>query len=93
VGLERRLKLGLKRSDSYSPRSFVLLQIGADIPQNKPCVRFSTVLKMDTPPFLTVVVQSLNRVSCADTGEAQPQIQLIRVKLLNLATADRSLWF
>jgi hypothetical protein len=38
----------------------------AEIPQNKTSLRFSTVLKMDTPPFLVVVVQSL-RVSCADT--------------------------
>jgi hypothetical protein len=45
--------------------------MGAEIPQNKPSLKFSAVLKMDTPPFTTVVVQSLNRVSCADTEEAQ----------------------
>lgn len=57
--------------DSYSQHPFVLLPMGAEIPQNKPSLSFSTVLKMDTPPFLTVVVQSLNRVSCDDTEEAQ----------------------
>jgi hypothetical protein len=58
--------------DSYPQHPFVLLPMKAEIPQNKPSLRFSTVLKMDTPPFLTVVVQSFNRISCADTEEAQP---------------------
>jgi hypothetical protein len=58
--------------DSYTQHPFVLLPMRDEILPNKPSLRSSTVLKMDTPPFLTVVVQSLNRVSCADTEEAQP---------------------
>ena len=57
--------------DSYSQHPFVLLPMRVEIPQNKPSLRFSTVLKMDTPPFLTVVVQGLNRVSFADIEEVQ----------------------
>jgi hypothetical protein len=48
---------------------FVLLPIRAEIHQNKPSLRFSAVLKMDIRPLLTVVVQSLDRVSCTDTEE------------------------
>jgi hypothetical protein len=57
--------------DSYSQHPFVLLPMRAEIPQNKPSLRFSTTLKMDRPPFLTVVVRSLNGISCTDTEEAQ----------------------
>jgi hypothetical protein len=56
-------------SNSYSQHPFVLLPMRVEVPQNKPNLKFSTALKMGTPPFPTVVVQSLiNRV----TEEAQP---------------------
>jgi hypothetical protein len=46
--------------DSCSQHPFVLLPMRAEIPQNKPSLKFLAVLKMDTPPFTTVVVQSLD---------------------------------
>jgi hypothetical protein len=56
-------------SNSYSQHPFVLLPMRVEVPQNKPTLKFSTPLKMGTPPFPTVVVQSLtHRV----TEEAQP---------------------
>jgi len=59
--------------DSYSQHPFVLRPMRADFPQKTPSLGFSTILKMDIPPFLTVVLQSLNRISCVDTEEAQPR--------------------
>jgi hypothetical protein len=67
-GTGDKAETGAETSDSYSQHPFVLLPMRAEIPQNKPSSRFSIDLKMEIPPFLTVVVQSLNRV----TEEAQP---------------------